>query len=645
MAVKTNLRKQGSIAVGVGSSPNSVRLVQWAHQTAHALGVEWVAIHVDDGAVMGTADKTRLEENLDLARSMGAQVSTVVGADVVSVLIAAAMRADAAMLVVGRSGLSRLGPIPRRATISDRILREANPLDVVVVSDSKELRADLTFASLRNLFSAPLSQYGLLFVVFAAVTGLSLVLVPFLGHRSVALLYLAADLLLSLVSKPAPVAIFALVSSLAYNFFFIPPHFTFAISSSEDIVLFCLYFLVAAVTGFLSSGLRSRERLLAKRDRIATLLLAAAERLAESRTVEEAATVVANLVERNLGGLAVVYVAETEGYAESLYGTGTHEIGCVDRIAARRCIELGESCGHFSSNLPESRYRFVPARAGERTVAAVGFSPAARKARPKEDDELFAALGRSLALYIEKARSEEASRRAALELESERLAKVLFDSVSHELKTPLTTITGSLSALRDESIATNPALRAELLEGALSSADKLNRVVEDFLSIGRIEAGVLRLKREPTEISDLAGMAVKFAAGALKERPFKLTVPKEAWAFKIDAVLVARLASNLLENAGRYSRQGSGIELRLAYKERGLSLIVRDEGPGYCLERMCTPFAKFRRAEEDQPGGVGLGLAICRGIAEAHGGRMEARHVENGFEVEAIFPDCAGAEI
>ena len=439
--------KRGGIAVGVGSSPNSARLVRWAQTTAKSLNVDWYAFHVDSGALLSREDKERLEANLDLARKLGAQVSTIVGADVVQALIVATLTRGATILVVGRSGLSRLGFFRGRATISDRILREASPVDVVVVSDSKERRKDFTFASFRKIFSAPVSQYGLLVAVFAAVTALCLALAPTLGNRSVALLYLAAVLFLSLVSGPAPIALLAVVSSLAYNFFFIPPRFTFAIASMEDILLFGLYFLVAAVTGFLSSGLRSRERLLQKRDRVATLLLAAAERFAELNSIPAAAAAAAELVERYSGGAAVIYVTSEGNRPAAFCVRGADTIEEADKEAAKACVMSGEPCGAATAKLPSAAYRFVSAKAGARPVAAIGFEVNAIKAKSAGDDELFAALGRSLALFIERERSEENSRKATLELESERLAKVLFDSVSHELRTPLTTITGSLSAL------------------------------------------------------------------------------------------------------------------------------------------------------------------------------------------------------
>jgi two-component system sensor histidine kinase KdpD len=229
-----------------------------------------------------------------------------------------------------------------------------------------------------------------------------------------------------------------------------------------------------------------------------------------------------------------------------------------------------------------------------------------------------------------------------LELESERLAKVLFDSVSHELKTPLTTITGSLSALRDEAIASNPAARLELLEGALSSAGHLNEIVEDFLSIGRMESGRLKLKRNLTEARDLAEAATGAISESLVGRRLKVLLPKDPCDFRLDDVLVVRLIKNLLENACRYSRRNGSVELRLLPRDKGLAITVVDEGPGFGDERMRAPFVKFRRAEGDLPGGLGLGLAMCRGIVEAHGGSIVARRLAGGFEIEAFFPNCQG---
>jgi two-component system sensor histidine kinase KdpD len=634
------LAKPTGIAVGISSSPNAERLLEWTARMAAELHVEWHAFHIDGGTPLGGADERRLEANLKYAQKLGAQVSTYAGADVVSTLIEAALRNGVTMLVLGRSGLSRFGILPKKSSISDRILREANGLDIVVVSDFSEARLAFNLASILNLFSVPWRQYLLMVTVFLLVTIFCLISMPVIGNRGVELLYLAAILLLSLISRPAPIVMLAVISSLAFNFFFIPPRFTFAIASVEDILVFALYLLVAAVTGFFSSGLRSREALLRKRDRVASLLLSAGEQFSKTQSEATAASTTAMLVERYTGSPAVVCIKGDSRQSDSFSIRGKDRLEAADILAAKSCIEQGTSCGAGSASCIDASFRFVPARASDRVVASIGYIPNTKKNRQSEDDELFQALGKSLALNLDKVRSEELSRRATLELESERLAKVLFDSVSHELRTPLTTITGSLSALKDDEIGGNPAARSELLDGALASACRLNDLVEDFLSISRMESGRLRLKLEPIEAAYIASAIASAVKPSLAGRPLSVSLPKEQGELMLDATLVIRMGINLVENACRYSRKGGGIELAMSTENGGLRFIVRDLGPGFSEERMQAPFIKFRKAKGDQPGSLGLGLAMCKGIVDAHGGRIEARHCGDCFEVEAFFPGC-----
>ncbi len=631
----------GIIAVGISSSPNAQRLMRWAKRTSESLKTGWCAIHVDDGSLPGKTDKESLEANLSMAKSMGAEILTVVGPDVAAAFVAAAREKKASMLVIGRSGLSASGLFPRRATISDKILRNARGLDVVVVSDEEGSASSSAITSFLHLFSAPWTQYALLCSVFVLVTGLCILIQPLLDRRNIALLYLAVVLLLSLVASPAPVVLLAIVSSLAYNFFFIPPKFTLSIASPEDILLFIIYFLVAAVTGFLSAGLRSRERMLLKRDRAASFLLDATNRLSELTSIEEAAVASSEIVDSNFGTTSAIYVVPWGDTPELLVGSAAGSFCEDDKALARACIEWGAPTGSFSrKHDTEVGYHFVPARAGGRPVAAIGYRVPVEKTRIEEIDSLLLALGRSLALFIERARSNELSKKAALELESERLAKVLFDSVSHELKTPLTSITGSLSALRDQDLFSQPAIRAELLDGALQSAERLTHIVDDLLSIGRIESGTLKLKREPVEAAELARSAQEAIFPSLSGRELVLSLPEESTVYKVDVVLVNRLVVNLLENACKYSYPGAPIELAIVGKNDGLSLIVRDSGPGFSPERMLHPFAKFGPRASNKQGGLGLGLAICKGIAEAHGGSIEARKTEKGFEIEVFLPKC-----
>jgi two-component system sensor histidine kinase KdpD len=666
-AARTTLGER--ILVAVGPSPSSAYLVRWARRTSYALRSDWIALHVEDGVMRSSEDRARIEANLALARKLGAETLVVQGTDIAEAIIGTARERGASMIVIGRSGLSLLGPFPRRATVSDRIVREAGSIDVAVVQDASAPRADLTFPALRRFFAAPPRQYALLVVVFAAITGFGFLAAPRLGYRSVAMLYLGAVVALSFLAKPGPVAATAALSALTLNFLFIPPLYTFSIGSPEDWVLFAAYFLVASVTGSLVSRLHSNQALISEREARAAFLFGAAQRLAECRSAEEAAAAAASLVEEHFGAAAVVFVredlpdnsargADRGGLDRHALGAAAGEIDQREYAAAAYSFANLEICGASTDSLPESRLRYVPAAAREKAVGVIGLVPPAGRVWTRSDDNLLLSLGKTLAVSIERSLSEARGRRAALELESERLGRILLDSVSHELRTPLTTITGSITALGEDSVANDPRARRELLAGALEASDRLDGIVEDLLSLSRIESGMLRLTRRLADLADIARAAIDGAGPQARGREIRVALPEDVRAALVDAPLVGRLVANLLRNAASYSPAGTPIDLSFEEVGADLAVIVRDYGPGIPDGEIEPMFEKFRRGPAGPSSGVaggipakaatpglGLGLAICRGIARAHGGTVIARNVPHaGLEVTATFPSCVPEE-
>ena len=633
------------ILVAVGPAPGSAYLARWARRTAYALRADWTAVHVDTGAPMSEDDKGRLEANLSLARKLGAEVLVVPGADVAGAVIETARAKGASMIVVGRSGLSRLGVGLglRRATVTDRIMQEAAPIDIALVQDSSGVPAERPSSRFKRAFDAPRRQYALLAASFAVLTLFAKLLVPTLGYHSVALLFLAAVLGLSFVARPGPVAVLALLSALALDFFFIPPLYTFAITALQDWVLFGVYFLVAFVTGSLVSRVHSRERLLRDRESAASFLFGAAQLLSECSSVEAAAEAAARLAEDHFETEAAVFVDDGQGDLDPApRGKAASRIDEREFDVAAYSFVQRATCGAQADTLPSARLRYVPASAGEKAAGVIGLAIPSGRVWTRADDNLLQSLGRTLALSVERFRSEARSRRAILQLESERLGGILLDSVSHELRTPLTTITGSLSALRDDALAERTEARRAILANALEASDRLDGIVEDLLSLSRIESGMLKLVRRPVDLPELARAAVARAGPELASRRLEVEAPEEAGPAHVDAALAARLAANLLRNAARYSSPELPISFALEAGPRSLAIRVRDRGPGLPEDELSAIFVKFKRGRGAKGSGLGLGLAICRGIAEAHGGSISARNAPGGgLEVEAALPYSA----
>ena len=440
-----------------------------------------------------------------------------------------------------------------------------------------------------------------------------------------------------------PVALLAVFSALALNFFFIPPLYTFSIGKPEDWLLFTVYFLVAVVTGSLVSRVRSRERLLRDRESAAAFLFGAAQLLSECASVEAAAEAAAHLAEEHFKTDAAVFVDDGAGSLDPRpRGKAAAQVDGREYDIAAYAFAERILCGARTDTLPSAALRYFPAAAGEKASGVLGLVVPAGRAWTGADDNLLQSLGRTLALSIERFRSEARSRRAVLELESERMGSLLLDSVSHELRTPLTPITGSLSALRDDSLAEKAAVRREILANALEASDRLDEIVEDLLSLSRFESGMLVLVRRPAELSELARAAISRAGPELSSRNVETLACEDEVAL-VDPALTARLAANLLRNAARYSTPGSPIDFVLEGRPGALVIKVRDNGPGLPEGELVSIFSKFARGRKARGGGLGLGLAICSGIAEAHGGSIVARNSDGGgLEIEAVLPFAKG---
>jgi two-component system, OmpR family, sensor histidine kinase KdpD len=637
------------ILVAVGPSPSSAYLVRWARRTAYALRADWIAVHVETGAPIPPEERERVEANIDLARKLGAEIVVARSPAVAEAVVEIARSRKVSMIVVGRSGLSSPGVLRRAGTVSDRVLRLAAPIDIALVQDSTVPPRERPLERLARLLAAPPRQYALLAAAFASMVLLGELAAPVLGYRGIAMAFLAAVLGLSAVANPGPVAALAALSALALNYFFIPPLHTFAIRRPEDWILFGVYFLVAFVTSGLVSRLRSRESLLRERERAASFLARASRALSDSRSVEEACSSAAALAGEQFRAEALVLADDGEGTLSSAAnGPGAAGLGEGERGAAMYAYSERAVCGRGTDTLPGASLRWFPVLAGDRAPSGViGIGASAGAAWTRSDDALVGSLGRTLALSVERLRAEARSREASLHLESERLGGILLDSVSHELRTPLTAITGALSALRDDSLAARADARSALLATALEASDALDDIVEDLLSISRIESGMLRVARRPVDLEELARAAIDRAGPEARSRRIAVSAGADAVAGAgadaegafVDGALAARLAANLLRNAARYSPEGEAIDFALEPRSGSLALRVRDRGPGLPEDELASVFGRFERGRGARGKGLGLGLAICRGIAEAHGGGISARNAEGGgLEVEAILP-------
>jgi two-component system sensor histidine kinase KdpD len=427
----------------------------------------------------------------------------------------------------------------------------------------------------------------------------------------------------------------AVLSVLCFDYFFIPPLYTLAVRDLSHIVTFGVMFMVALVISGLTQRVRAHGEAARQREQRTASLYALSRELAATKQVEDIARIAARHLFDALGMGAALLVPNAPRTKLIAQQVGRHGVTIDDQeqSVAEWVWEHERSAGLGTDTLPSARAMYLPLVASRGRVAVLGVRPAdsARLLNPETRQHL-AAFANQIASAIERTELAEEAQWAHLQMETEQVRSSLLSSVSHDLRTPLAVVTGAASTLLEDTIDTST--RRELTETILQEAQRLNRLVRNLLDMTRLEAGALRVKKEWQPLEEVVGSALNRMEEALAGRHVQIELAPDLPLVPLDAVLIEQVFVNLLENAVKYTPPGSPLEVSASTRPAGVDVVVSDHGPGIPLGEEKRIFDKFYRVNAASGGGVGLGLAICRGIVMAHGGQL---FVENRPGGGALF--------
>jgi two-component system sensor histidine kinase KdpD len=477
--------------------------------------------------------------------------------------------------------------------------------------------------------------------VVAGVTVVNLLALPVIGYRSVSILYLLALIGLAFFTNRLAVLVGAALSAILWDYFFLPPRFTFLITKLEDVLMFFLYFVTAAALALLMSRLRVNRRMLDVRTRRMSLLLDFSQALSAQRRLEGIVRTGLEYVARYFESEVMVLLKDEAGGLQreprSLAAVAVDE---KEFAVARWCFDSRTPCGRFTDTLHMARFHYIPLLAPDAAVGVLGISPALGASWLLEQENSLQMLGRTLSLSIEREVLADDNRKNLMARESERLGRVLLNTVSHELRTPLTTIKGSITALMDKATAEDPETRDLLLSETLGASDRLNAIVENLLSMSRLESGMLRVKKSATDVVDLVSVVADALRRQSKDHPLSIAIDEEIPPVSMDFTLMVQVLTNIMANAVRHTPAGTPILMSVQKTGSGVEISVADEGPGVPADELPHLFETFFRGKRAATGGVGLGLSICKGIVEAHGGRIAAfNNRKGGLTISIILPE------
>ena len=619
------------LMVTIGASPFSVRLVRSAKRMADSLRAEWIVAYVETPARarLSEEDRAQVAETLRLAEQLGAETLTLSGQRISEEILTHARARNVSKIIVGKPA----GPLWKRilfGSIVDNLVRGSGDIDIYVISGEKA--APLHPATPVRPPRTDWPAYGRASAVVAFCTAAAWVMFPHFELSNIIMVYLLGVVGVAAHSGRGPSVLASVLSVAAFDFFFVPPYFTFAVSDAQYLVTFAVMFVVALITSSLTVRIRQQAESARQRERRTAALYALSRELASVRGTQNILSAAVRHIAEVFRSQVVILLPDPSGRPTIRAGLPAQfEMDTTELGVSQWVYEHRQMAGLGTSTLPGAKALYLPLVAPRRTLGVLGVCPTEPHALDApEQIHLLETFANQTALALERVVLAEEAQRAQVEIEAERLRSALLISVSHDLRTPLATIMGAASSLLEDGTHFQRGTWQDLLQSILDEAERLNRLVSNLLNMTRLEAGTLAVKKDWLPLEEVVGTALARMEKRLGDRPVAIHVPADLPLVQIDGVLIEQVLINLLDNGVKYTPVRSGIDISASVSDAAVLVEVADRGPGFAPGEEKRVFDKFYRGQTADSRGVGLGLAICRAIVEAHGGKIWAENRPGG---------------
>jgi len=622
------------VLVCISEDPRSAGLVRYTKRLADRLRAPWTALYIETlrSQELSVAERDRVADTLRLAERLGGLAATLPGRGrVADDVMDFARSNNVTQIVIGKSERSRWFETLYGSVVHDLVRRSANISVHVIAGDvlNKETIPRKTVRTAASSTDANPLGYFAAIAATAAVVLAARLAQPYLGAETVPLMFLMGVLGIAYYFGLGASLFAAFAAMLSYNFFFLPPLYTFTIADPLNISALFFFLFTALAVSNLTARVRRQADLARNRAAITSALYAFSKNLASNVTLDDLLWASVSQIAASLKTDVVMLLPDAQGQLEvaSAFPPGDM-IEDADIGAAKWAFDNARAAGRGADTLPGARRLFLPLRTGRGVIGVVGLGPGQRSDIILTPDErrLLDALMDQAAVAVERVRLAKEMDDARVAAETERLRGALLTSLSHDLRTPLASILGAANSLREYAELFDAKARAELIETIEEEAQRMARFVGNLLDMTRLEAGAIELKREPVDISEIIGTAVHRTEALLKGLKIDFDIEPNLPLLNLDEVLMEQVLVNLLDNAAKYAPLSSAITIRARKGERSVRLQIIDEGPGIPEDRLSLIFEKFHRVNnrDRQRAGTGLGLAICRGFIEAMGGTISA---------------------
>ena len=627
------------LLVAVGYSEQSARLLRWSKNLSYSMGATIQAIYVETTHELTGSEHEQLEKNIHLAKQLGIDFRITTHPDVVKAIVDFALKENVTHIVIGKPNYHKMITFLRTGNFVNKLISQSGNIDVYILGTDELSRPPTGKKFTYPVFTSTLNQYLITSLSVVITTIVCFLLKGYMGYQVVSFILLCVVSILAVFQGTGPILMAAILSSLIWDYFFIPPFFTFHIEKTEDMLMLAMFFIIALLNGVLTSRVRRQEKKIRIREERTQAVYQLTKQLSNASGISEVLEIAATGILKSFKlGCAIILKDENGQLSDKIQHSSTIQLSGNDWSVASWTCQHSTKAGKYTNTLPSGKFTFYPLIGNRINLGVIAVEHS--RIFTQGEEQFWDAFLSQIASKLEREFLRDAARKAYVLKESDKLYKTLFNSISHELRIPVATIMGASDALiaKDYSLETRRELHNEINIASI----RLNRLIENLLNMSRLDSGRISIHLDWCDLHDLINKVIQSLSAELKQFNLHCVLPDDLPFVRLDFGLMEQVLHNLLLNATQHAPKGSNIRIKFFCDNGFLIIQVMDRGPGFSTTDLVLVFNKFYRGESAVAGGTGLGLSIVKGFVEAHNGTISAENRLNGG---ALFTIKIPAEI
>jgi two-component system, OmpR family, sensor histidine kinase KdpD len=602
-------------------------MLRWAKNLSYSMGAQIQALYVESSHKLTDKESEQLDKNIKLAKQLGIKFRINTNNDIVRAIVEYAQKENITHIIVSKPRVRNLYSMLRLGNFVNRLIRYSGNIDVYILGSDSQAKDNFGKKVSLPSFTSGFKQYFTVSFFVILTSFLCYLAKDLIGYQAVSFALLFLVSVLAIFFGTGPILLAAVLSALIWDIFFIPPQFTLHIDKPLDVLMLIMFFIIALLNGILTSRVRRQELKIRIREERTNALYQLTKDLTVISGLDEVTKVASSYIQKYFKLDCFIFIKnDTDTLEYQSKGGSVNNFSDNDMSIANWVFKNSIKAGKNTDTLPSSEYTFFPLMGNNSTIGVIAFRQL-RVFTFGEEQFWEACLSQITGKY-EREMLREAAKKTYIISESEKLYKILFNSLSHELRIPVATILGASDTLLAQEYAEDT--RKKLYLEINTASIRLNRLIENLLNMSRLESGLISPRFDWCDIHDLINRVTDSLQNELK--PFKLSIiiPTNMPMVNLDFGLMEQVLHNLLLNATQHSPAGSRIRVKFFFDNGFLTIQVMDRGTGFSETDIHSVFNKFYRGKEAKAGGTGLGLSIVKGFVEAHKGTVDVENRQNG---------------